>query len=442
MEELSLRLRRFERRVRIVRAWRGLAVGLCAGGALCALWSILDWFSVFYSEWLWLGILLGACGIVGALAGFLSKVPVPALANSIDRRAKLKDRLSTAREHAGADEMFGEPLLGDAAAHLDRLKPATVFPFRVGRWQGGAVAITALAATIFLLGNTPILLSEEQKKQVEELKREGAKVERIIRDHLEDPEDQKGLSEEEKKLGQELLKLKKDLEKGRMTKEQALQKADELAKQAEKLLQESIKDTELSLDKAESALDKLRKDAMEQVGMKQNADPNLMKMSDSEREAAMQQLQSKMEDLQSQISSLQSQLGALQQKLNDPNLSAEERKKLEEQMKQLQKALGEAKENMKAAGEAMEALKLSKQAQEVFKKMMEHPLYKELQELAKKLAQNADAAAKSGSPQLTKEQRLALQKQLEELAKKLKDDKAMQEYLKALLEAMKHAGGT
>ena len=440
MDELTRRLKRFEKRVRLVRAWRGMAVGLCVGASAAATWAVLDWFAVLYAEWAWLGILVAASAVLGGIIGYLLKIPVEALAASIDRRGGLKDRLSTAREHS--ESMFDEPLVGDASAHLEKLKPATVFPYKIGRWQGGAVALTILAATIFLLGNTPILLNEDQKKQLEELKREGAKVERIIKQNLEDPEAQKQMSEEERKLANELLKLKKDLEKGRLNKEEALQRANELAKEAEKLMKEAIKNTDLSLEKAESALDKLRKDAMQQAGMKQNADPNLMKMSDQERATAMQQLQSKLENLQNQINSLQSQMNALQQKMNNPNLSAAERKKLQEQMDALKKQLEQAKQSQKDAQDDMEALKLSKEAQEVFQKMMEHPLYKKLQDLAQKLAENNEAAAKSGQPKLSKEERERLQKELEELAKKLKDDKAMKEYLEALLEAMKNAGGT
>jgi hypothetical protein len=442
MEELTRRLKRFERRVRLVRAWRGLAVGLCVGGLLGMIWSALDWFAIFYTEWLWLGILAAACAFVGAIVGFFLRVPVNSLADSIDRRASLKERLSTAREHALGGEMFDAPLLDDASKHLESIKPGAVFPFKVGKWQGGGVALASVAAAIFLLGNTPILLNPDQKKQLEELKREGAKVERIIKENLDDPEAQKQMSEEEKKLANELLKLKRDLEKGRLNKEQALQRADELAKQAEKLMMESIKNTDLSLEKAESALDKLRKQAMEKVGMKQNADPNMMKMSEQQREAAMQQLQSKLENLQSKMNALQSQMKALQQKLQDPNLSAAERKKLEEQLKELEKQMSEAQKEQKDAQEDMEALKLSKEAQEVFQKMMQHPLYKKLQELAQKLAENNQAAAKSGQPKLTKEEREQLQKELEELAKQLKDDKAMEEYLQALLDAMKESGGT
>jgi hypothetical protein len=440
MDELTRRLKRFEKRVRLVRAWRGMAVGLCLGGIAATTWAVLDWFAVLYAEWAWLGVLVAASALLGGIVGFFLKVPTEALAASIDRRGGLKDRLSTAREHA--ESMFDEPLLGDASAHLEKLRPATVFPFKVGRWQGGAVALTALAATIFLLGNTPLLLNDEQKKELEEMQREGAKVERILKQNVEDPEAQKQMSEEEKKLANELLKLKRDLEKGRINKEEALQRANELSKEAEKLMKESIKNTDMSLEKAESALDKLRKDAMQQVGMKQNADPNLMKMSDQERDAAMQQLQSKLEDLQNAINSLQSQMNALQQKMNNPNLSAEERKKLQEQMDALKKQMEQAQKSKKDAEDEMEALKLSKEAQEVFQKMMQHPLYKKLQELAQKLAENNEAAAKSGQPKLSKEEREKLQKELEELAKKLKDDKAMKEYLEALLEAMKHSGGT
>jgi hypothetical protein len=435
MNNLSQQLKAFRRRVRMVRAWRGLAIGLCIGGLMGVIWSVLDWFGVFYSEWSWLGMLVVASGAIGALAGAFMRIPDQALSDSIDRRAALKDRL------VSAHEFTDEPLLEDATKHLGAVKPAAVYPIRVGRWQGGAVALSAVAAAIFLLGNTPILLTADQQRQLQELQAQGAKVERIIKENLDDPEVQKRMSDKERRMADELIKLKRDLDKGRINKEDALQKANEIAKQAEEMMREHIKNTMDSLENADSALDKMREQAMKQVGMK-NADPNLMKMSDQERQAKMDQLQQEMSNLQNQINSMMSQLNSLQQQLQNPNLSPEERKKLEEQKKALEAALKNAQKDLQNKSDDYQQLKLSKEAQEVFAKMMNHPLYKKLQELAAKLKDNAEAAARTGQPKLTKEERERLEKELEELAKKLKDDKEMEKYLQALIDAMKESGGT
>lgn len=436
MDNLSQQLKRFSRRVRLVRAWRGLAMGLLIGGGLGIVWSALDWFGLFYTEWLWLGVLVSASALIGALIGFVLPVADRALANSIDRRAALKDRLVTAREEVG-ENAFSHSLQVDAQSHLNEVTPSTVFPMKVGKWQAGAVAMCSVAAAIFLLGNTPLLLNDSQRKQAEELKRQGAKVERIVRESLDDPKISKDLTDEERRLADELLKLKRELEKNRLSKEQALQKANEIANKADELMRQRVKNSLSSLKTADTAMDKLRKEAMDKVGMKQNADPSMMKMSDQQREAAMSDMQQQQSQMQSEMTSLQSQMSQLQKKLQDPNLSEAEKKALQQKLEELKKSMSELQKEMQKNKDAMDALKLSKEAQAVFEKMMNDPLYKQLQELAQKMAENASATAQDGQPKFTKEQMEKMQRQLEELAKKLKDDKAMKEYLQALLDAMK-----
>ncbi len=322
MDQLSQQLKTFERRVRLVRSWRGLAAGVCAGAALGLVWAGLDWFRVLYTEWTWLGLLVAGCGVIGALIGFFQKVPSEALADSIDRRGGLANRLATAREHSG-EAAFDQPLLQDAETHLEGLRPRQVFPVRLGRWQAGAAALCAVTAAIFLLGNTPLLLDDDAKREREELKKEGAKVERIRKENLENQTPKDEMTEEEKRLADELRKFQRDLEKGRLTKEESLQKSNEIAKKADELMRKSIENTKLDLQKAESALDKLRKAAMEKAGMKQ-MDASLMKMSPQQREQAMQQKQDQISELQSEMSSMQSQMSALEQKLKDPKLSEAE----------------------------------------------------------------------------------------------------------------------
>src|SRR5476651_2683816 len=98
MSNLSKRLKPFEKRVRFVRAWRGLAIGACAGAAGSAVWAFCDWRSVLYTEWAWMGFLTAATAVIGTFTGFFLKVPSELLASSVDRRAGLEDRLSTAHE--------------------------------------------------------------------------------------------------------------------------------------------------------------------------------------------------------------------------------------------------------------------------------------------------------------------------------------------------------
>ncbi|MGV3616174.1 MAG: hypothetical protein ACO1SV_12640 [Fimbriimonas sp.] len=441
MNEHSPRLKRFERRVRIVRTWRGLAIGACIGAAATAAWAVLDWANVAYTDWTRMGALVAAGAVIGAVVNALRPIPARALTASIDRRAGLEDRLSTADERASGHDAFDDALRQDAEARLAAVQPKAVYPIRVDRWHGGTVAFVAAAAAIFLLGNTPLLLNDAAKAAREEVKKEGQKVERVRKEVLETPEAREEMSDAQRRLAEEMRRLEKEMEKARMTPEEARQKANEIAKKAEELAKQDAKSALQNLDQAETARDKMLKQELAKAGMP-NVDPQLAQMSDAERKEAMKDVQRQIDQAQKEIDALQKQLDAINKKLKDPNLSPEERKALEEQKKSLEDSLSKAKEAQKAAQKQQKALELSQEAQEVFKKMAQHKLMEEIRELAKKLAEAAKAGEKSpDKPPLTEEERKALQEKLEALAKQLKDDKAMEEYLKKLLEAMKNMNG-
>lgn len=441
MNEISPRLKRFARRVRVVRTWRGLAIGACVGAGVSAVWAALDWANVAYTDWSSMGIVVGAGAVLGAVINALRPIPAHALTVSIDRRAGLEDRLATADERSAGHDAFDVALRQDAEARLASVQPKTVYPIRVDRWHGGTVALTAAAAAIFLLGNTPLLLSDQAKAGREEVKKQGEKIERIRKETLETPEAKQDMDDAQRRLAEEMRRLEKEMEKARMTPEEARQKANEIAKKAEELSQQQAKEAMKSLDEAKTAFDEMLKQEFEKAGMPE-ADPQLAQLSDAERESQMKDAQRKSEQAQSEINALQSKLAALNKKLADPNLSDEERKALEEQKKAAEQAMKNAQEAKKNADAKQKALELSKEAQEVFKKMAQHKLMDEIRELAKKLGQAAkDGKDSPNKPALTEAERKELQKKLEELAKQLKDDKAMEEYLKKLLEAMKNMRG-
>lgn len=441
MNEHSPRLKRFARRVRVVRTWRGLAIGACVGAAASVTWAALDWANIAYTDWTSMGLVVGGGAILGAVINALRPIPAHALTVSIDRRAGLEDRLSTADERASGNDAFDDALRQDAETRLAAVQPKTVYPIRVDRWHGGTIALTAAAAAIFLLGNTPLLMSDATKAGREEVKKEGQKIERIRKEILETPEAKQEMDEAQRRLMEEMRKLEKEMEKARMTPEEARQKSNELAKKAEELARQDAKKTQQSLSEAKTALDQMLKQELEKAGMP-NADPQMAQMCEAERENAMKEAQRQKDQAQKDIDSIQKQLSAIQQKLADPKLSEEERKALEEQKKAAEDALKKAQDAKKSAEAKQKALELSKEAQEVFKKMASHKLMDEIRELAKKLAEAAKQGQQNpGKPPLTDAERKEIQKKLEELAKQLKDDKAMEEYLKKMLEAMKNAKG-
>lgn len=427
METKGTSLKRFERRVRLVRSWRGMAIGACFGSLAAAAWAGLDWANVFYAEWSGLGSLVGVGAILGLVAGFLQRIPAKSLADSVDRRGELADRLTTSLERSGSHEGFDDALHADADAHLKGLQPAKLYPVRFGKWHAGTLALAALASTLFLLGNTPAFLNEQQKSERKDLAEKGNAVERILKP-IEQHMKTEGRNPDEERLAEELRRLAKELKKGRINKEEALQKANELQKQAEKLVQDRAQKTQKTLAEAESAFDKLLKEQMEQKGLG-DIDPELAKMSPDERNSLEK-------SLQSQQDSLQKQLDALKSQLQKGGLNKETQAQLNQELEKLMQQQSELSKQL-------QQLQLSKNVQDMLKRMMENPLYKKLLEAQKKLQQAMTDAEQNGEQQeLTHEQIEALKKDLEELAKQLKDDKAMSDFLQKLLDSLKDTCGT
>jgi len=417
-----------------------MAMGASIASLAASAWAALDWANVVYANWGELAALVGGGVVLGAIAGFLMRLSPKALADSIDRRAELEDRLTTSIERSDFRAGFDAALHADAEAHLVGLEPAKLYPLRLGRWQGAAVLLALLASGVFLLGNSPILLNDRQKQDREEMKQAGQAVEHILKPIEEHP-DTPAQAAEDKKLEDALKKLSQELEKAHIGKEEALQKSNELQKQAQDLVKARATSTLQTLDKAETALEqakKMEQDEMAKAGL-QNADPNTAKMSDEER-------QSKMDDLQKQSQANQSQMNQLQNALRQASPNSQLQTQLSKELQDLMKRQTELNKEM-------EQLKLSKNVQDMLKRMMENPLYKKLLEKAAALEKAAemqkkledamkDAQQNGEQTKLSHEDIEKMEQDLEDLANKLKDDKAMTDYLQKMIDALKAGCGT
>lgn len=406
---LETHLRKFARRVRWMRAWKGLAIGAAVGAALAGIWAGLDWAGVLYTDWLALGLVFAGGAVLGALVGLLRRVDFGDVAQSIDRRAGLEDRVGTALEREGEPGFLGA-VREDADRRLLQLRPAQVFPVRLGRWHAAAGGLAAVAALLFLLGNTPLLLSEDQKAGRKELQEAGQTVERVAKPLEKDH----GAPPKEKALARELERFAKELEKGRLEKTEAMQKADELSKKAEEITKERYEAAKEQLVRAESAWQKITKAELEKAGF-DDVDPEVAAMDPAERDAEASKLASELDELSKELAEQGSQL------------SPQERAALEQRMQELQ--------------ERMKQLQLSEEVQKMLDRIRNHPVYRELQELAEKMRQAAEKGEQSARPELTEEEIEQMRQRLEELAEMLKDDEALEEFLEALKEALEQCEG-
>lgn len=405
-------LKRFARRVRLLRAWYGFAIGGSSGAALSAIWAALDFFNVLYTSWLWMGILISCCALLGAVIGSLLRIHPHALATSVDRRALLKDRVGTALSRHNATS-FDDAQRADAAAHLKSVRAAAVYPLRFTKWHASLLAGALLASCVFLLGNTPLLQSKEKQAERKAVQEKGKEVEKIARPLAEEKPER--VTESDRELLKKLQDFQRELDKGRITKQEMLQKADELAKKADELSKKQYDKTEQSLASAQEALRQMEDQALERAGM-EKPDHALMRLSQQELQAKANGLQQKMQSLEQQLSSGKDSEGN--------QLTSDQKRALEQQLKALKDELAK--------------IRLSQKARDFLNKLFSRPEWKEIQELMKQL-QQAAKDAQANQQKLTPEQMKEMVKKLEELAEKLKDEKALKEFLEKLKEALKNA---
>jgi hypothetical protein len=126
------RLRPYRRRVRILLMWRYGAMAGVAGALVATLLSLLDWRGVLTIYPWQLGACILAGVLMGILYGLLLRVSDAAVAQLIDRRAGLKDRLQTAMEHTDGAHLFDLPLIEDAQNALQNADPKRILRLRFG----------------------------------------------------------------------------------------------------------------------------------------------------------------------------------------------------------------------------------------------------------------------------------------------------------------------
>lgn len=425
MSELETRLVRFRRRVRLLQAWRGAAWGGILGGCVALVLAALDYFHVWYTAWWGVAVPIAAGVILGVAFGLSRKVSTEALADSIDRRASLQNRVATATEDH--HEQFAEAQRADALERLSNLQPSRVYPVRFTRWHTGTVALSVLASAVVLLGNTPVLLNAQEKQDREDLKKTGQAIERVAKPVIEKrPEDSTKVAKE---LAQKYETFAKELQRGRMPLEKAMEEANKLAAEAEKTASEQADRAEMMLTKAQDAMTQQAfEDAARELGMDPGelADMNsaemqaLSQLSDAERQQMSQSLQNQMRDLMDKLKSGKNEKGE--------NLTQAQRDALEKELESLKKNLQD--------------LKLSEKAREFLNRLMSMPEYKELMEIAKELRKAAQKAKQNpNKPPLTKEQIEELNKKIEELAEKLKNDEDLKAFLEELKKSLKECQG-
>ncbi len=410
-------LSRFRRRVLLAKAWKMASWGLCLAAGVTLILGALDFWRVQYVS-VWILVLLPILGaVLGALLGLLQRTSLGDLAQSIDRRANLADRVTTMSEDHEATALW-ELQERDAHAKLDALKPGHLYPIRLTRWHGLGLVLVIATASLFLLGNSGVLIPKGEKMEREDLAKIGEQIERVAKPVAEEEK----IDPEVQQLAKEFQKLSLELQKKRVPKAEALAKMNELNEQSRELANKNLDQAEEQTKIAEQALmEKAEAQARAETGIQEPLDEQMRAQSREELEQMAKQGQADLQKLESQLQSGKNGQGQ--------SMSEQERKQIESQVADLNRQL--------------QQIELSQAVQDMMKRMQESKEWAEIQKLMQKMQKQISEAKKGEQKNLTKEQIEEMQEMLEELAERLKDDEEMKAFLEAMKEAlenMKEAG--
>jgi chemotaxis protein histidine kinase CheA len=469
------RLRPYRRRVRILLMWRYGAMAGVAGALVATLLSLLDWRGALTVYPWQLGACILAGVLMGALYGLLLRVSDAAVAQLIDRRAGLKDRLQTAMEHTDGAHLFDPPLIEDAQNALQNADPKRILRLQFGKWQKLFVGAVALTLFVQFLPQILAIALPERREEQKEIKQAAQEIQEVAKPILEEAK-KPDADELTKRIAQNVELYNKRAREAKMSKQEALLRYNEILDEARKLEQQTQRQLEQAAQKAQTAAEQMQKLA-EKSNQQNQLPPQLQQQMQSLQQQLQQQMQSLQQQLQSgkdlqgrpltaqQRADLQQQLQRMQATLqamqnpNQANLQAQMndlQRKIDELQKMLQSGkdangnpltkeqMEQLKKQLESLQQQMRALKLSQEAQEFLRKLMNDPAYKEAMEHLRKLAEQMQKLNQQQDPQQRKltqeeiEQRLQeLQRQLEELAKKYNSDEKIRELAQQLLEQVK-----
>lgn len=417
-------LRTFEFRVRLARAFRGMAYGLVAAGLLGLVLVAADYLGWIVVTWQTLGWLTAGFVATGLAVGLLTPLNHAALAQSVDRRADLKERLQTSFESPAG--FFGEAQIQDTSVSVAGLRAARLYPFKLSKWHLAGVALLAMAGGFFAFTTGVIVLSKNKAENLEKAKTEAERVERIS----------KPLIEDEGKLGHDALDLeylkqleayRRELKRGRLNEEQA---ADKLGNLNNSNQSNTEKQWSQFVSQSQTAQEALAKSLSQKMASQSG-------LSKEEAQAAMSQMKDMMSKGMSS-EQIQAKANELSQKLAE----------LEKKMAEIQKEMLKPGANMKALQQQLKGLqqqaldvKLSQKTLEWLEKVARNPEFKKLMELLAKLQKQQGQQPSSQDQQqaqLTQQQLEKMEREMEELATKFPTDEDIKRLIQQIMEALKN----
>lgn len=425
MDTLRKQVRRAQRRIMLQRflgilCWCWFATLLVAAVGI----GVSKYFPeqlARVADWHWVAGALGA-GLLIALAGtFLRRQPALDAAIEVDRRFGLRERVSSvltlSREEL--ETPIGMALLDDAQHRVNKIYIPERFQVRLGRSSLLPLAPAIIVALVALF--VPPRVIEQQAEATQDLaavkKQVKESSDALRKKMLEQRKEarEKGLKDAEE-LFDKLERGAKELSKGDTDRKQTLVNLNDLAKEIEKRRQ-GMGDAE-----------QLKKQLNQLKDLKQGpAD----KMANALKNG----------DIQEAIKELEQ----LKQQLREGKLNEDSKKKLADQMADMQKKIKEMAENHKKkmedleqriqqkreAGQKEEANELQRQLDRM---AMQNQQMKQMQEMGEKLGQ-CSKCLQEGKPEEAMAQLEGLQANLNEMKQQLDEMEMLDAALDEISEA-------
>jgi|GEM_PF-768447 len=400
-----------KRRIRILFVERYALIGGSIGSILaCLLVLFSTKYDVLLDYGLWIAAVIAGIA-AGAVYGVLKKLDNLLVAIESDRRSGLKERMSTAylvetgKLAAGVDNA----IIADASEHASGLKPAEVFPHKLGRPHILFTVAMVLLIGLIVIPQLSLFQSKARKIENAAMAAEGKKLVRVAKDLRKQDVPEK---EELRRLAKKLDSLGKKMQTGRMEKKQAMLKLQKLNKQTEKMQEKLAKanPADKTMDQAgkeiASKTPELAQKIAEQIAKEKNM-PKLDAMKQVPTDKRMAELARKQGPL---TDSERKELENLVQKYSKPGNTAAIPSELAEalaklmQNKDYQKAteiMQQLAKKLNLQGNKMSKMD-QKMLQEQLKAMAEALKNTDLNELAKQMRENAEKLAKMSPEELKK----------------------------------------
>ena len=403
---LETLIKRATRRIRLLTAIRYTSLAVCIVASLCLLAVGLSKLRLFATpDWTVFAVILGVTIVSAIVAALARKLPPLAVAKLTERRADLKERFSSAVEFRAqgitADAPFYAEQFGDAEQYAAGVDLRKLYPVKLPRtFWGSTVAVLALFLA-FYLPTLPAFWSPQQKKDADDVQKQGITLMKLAEDVKKDADKQN--LDEAKKAAAEAKKLGEAMRRNQVTKKQALVQMQKMTKKLEeaqkkmaqqlpqKGMEQAHNEFKKALDQRQKALAQARKEE-EAKGLKKSESP-----ASKEAQKALQNMEKAM--AKQNTEEMQNAMQQMAQQLQSGQMNAEDKQQMQSAMQDLAKslentAMNQTAEQMKALAQQMSQNMSSEQMKNLAKMMQQLGQKMSSQQMGKMAKMDSDALKK------------------------------------------------